>query len=495
MATAAATPATAPAAKAERILRPFAAPTGRTFSTVTHRFYACLQEVMNSTGCLVDAVATRTVPGFGRSVFAEEALPAAHVVLDGESPLVHAITDASSSSACHHTLEPLEPESPNAIRCDGKFGGIGVFASTEAFDAFVDNYGQLLLGTADGVGEELEDSAPLRLLLLIAGLRSEDAGDAGRTRQQRFDRIRALCSNREHFSEETLLANRRVAEVASRMLQSTSSPMCTDEALELLLIIRCNAHSMGDIDTNIQAVGLFGLGSAFNHSCDPNCTFFTRDRRLYVRTVRPVAAAEQLTISYTELYRTRLARRIKLRAQYAFLCRCTRCNAQSEKDGHIDGFLCSDAAASPSACGGTMAYFERECAIGRDADPRGEWLACDRCGRVPLPEEADRRVRIADSLETEGAFASASSGGVDPIVSVVAQLERLVHPGNHRLMRVRLQAVRGLRKSGARAAELSLLLIAVLNALEHAPYSGACTMPRGNKPPSGMSASGARAPA
>jgi hypothetical protein len=43
--------------------------------------------------------------------------------------------------------------------------------------------------------------------------------------------------------------------------------------------------------------------------------------------------------------------------------------------------------------------------------------------------------------------------------------------------------VRGLRKSGARAAELSLLLIAVLNALEHAPYSGACTMPRGNKPP------------
>jgi hypothetical protein len=152
------------------------------------------------------------------------------------------------------------------------------------------------------------------------------------------------------------------------------------------------------------------------------------------------------------------------------VCCCTRCEAHGERDARVDGFLCAEDAATASACCGTLTYLERELTAGANDVYEGEWLACDACGRVPLLEEGERRVRSANSVEFE--CASAGSDAFEPIASALARLERMVHPCNHRLLSVRLHAVRALRKSGARTGELALLLVAVLNALEHAPYLG-----------------------
>lgn len=42
----------------------------------------------------------------------------------------------------------------------------------------------------------------------------------------------------------------------------------------------------------------FGTAMFLNHSCDPNCETEEEDGRIFIRTVRPVAAGEELTYEY-----------------------------------------------------------------------------------------------------------------------------------------------------------------------------------------------------
>lgn len=55
-----------------------------------------------------------------------------------------------------------------------------------------------------------------------------------------------------------------------------------------------------------------------NHSCDPNCDVVIEDRRLWIETVRDIAAGEELTYDYQMTLETRHTPVAKRR----FPCRC-----------------------------------------------------------------------------------------------------------------------------------------------------------------------------
>jgi SET domain-containing protein len=61
----------------------------------------------------------------------------------------------------------------------------------------------------------------------------------------------------------------------------------------------------------------------FNHSCNPNCDTFIRDRRVFIRTLRPIKPEEELTYDYGRDY---LKNVIGLQN-----CLCSRCRKRRKK--------------------------------------------------------------------------------------------------------------------------------------------------------------------
>lgn len=53
--------------------------------------------------------------------------------------------------------------------------------------------------------------------------------------------------------------------------------------------------SLGEDDIVIDG---FGTAMFINHSCDPNCESAEQDGRIVIRTLRPIAAGEELTYEY-----------------------------------------------------------------------------------------------------------------------------------------------------------------------------------------------------
>jgi hypothetical protein len=60
-----------------------------------------------------------------------------------------------------------------------------------------------------------------------------------------------------------------------------------------------------------------------NHSCAPNCEAKNHDGRIFIRTIRPIAAGEELGIDYALIGEKRHTR--KLRLQYACHCGASNC--------------------------------------------------------------------------------------------------------------------------------------------------------------------------
>ncbi len=65
-------------------------------------------------------------------------------------------------------------------------------------------------------------------------------------------------------------------------------------------------------------MGLYPVGAMVNHSCTPNAMQSFAGRRIVFRAIRPIAAGDEVTISYVELAATRAERRAALLAGYCF---------------------------------------------------------------------------------------------------------------------------------------------------------------------------------
>ena len=216
--------------------------------------------------------------GVGRCVLARSALCIGTTVLDGERPLVHAVTDSAAASCCHHSLEPLAENS--VVSATGLHGGVAWFASSAAHSDFISEHGPLILGADQSPAPRVE-STPLRILLSAVAL-----ANGSRNQLSRFERIRTLRSNRESFAKATIAANFELVAGAAEMIaaaaafpdaqsESTRQHMLRPELpaedepdavgtervvldaaelVDLLLAIRSNGHAIGDADMPLRAV-------------------------------------------------------------------------------------------------------------------------------------------------------------------------------------------------------------------------------------------------
>jgi len=90
------------------------------------------------------------------------------------------------------------------------------------------------------------------------------------------------------------------------------------EIAVLLARFSCNIHTICDDELRPIGVGLYPLAAMVNHSCRPSCTQSFVGRDIVFRALRPLAAGEELTISYVDLLATRQERRRALQASYFF---------------------------------------------------------------------------------------------------------------------------------------------------------------------------------
>ena len=71
--------------------------------------------------------------------------------------------------------------------------------------------------------------------------------------------------------------------------------------------------------------GIAPFGSLLNHSCQPNAiALFTRNRCVNIKLLRDVAAHEEITLAYCDLFLPGQTRRTLLCTKYAFNCCCER---------------------------------------------------------------------------------------------------------------------------------------------------------------------------
>ncbi|KAL8903325.1 MAG: hypothetical protein Q9171_007442 [Xanthocarpia ochracea] len=62
-----------------------------------------------------------------------------------------------------------------------------------------------------------------------------------------------------------------------------------------------------------------------NHSCNPNCIFIFSGASLSIRSLQPIPAGGELTISYTDITAPSHRRQIDLKSMYYFDCACEYC--------------------------------------------------------------------------------------------------------------------------------------------------------------------------
>eukprot|EP01063_Lacrimia_lanifica_P024500 TRINITY_DN32397_c0_g1_i1.p1 TRINITY_DN32397_c0_g1~~TRINITY_DN32397_c0_g1_i1.p1 ORF type:complete len:522 (+),score=226.06 TRINITY_DN32397_c0_g1_i1:82-1647(+) len=105
---------------------------------------------------------------------------------------------------------------------------------------------------------------------------------------------------------------------------------------KLFCVWDANGHSVGEVDFRIGEYGkagcaLFLAGSRINHSCRPNAvqSFCEKSGKIRLRSLSPIKAGTEITITYVPLHLSRAARAKKLR----FVCACPRCAAEEEEVG------------------------------------------------------------------------------------------------------------------------------------------------------------------
>jgi len=145
--------------------------------------------------------------------------------------------------------------------------------------------------------------------------------------------------------------------------------------------------------------------SRLNHSCSPNILRGPGKLpwTLEARALRPIAAGEELTVSYVDaesLWKPTSERRELLRKRWQFVCNCERCAAPDR----TRAFACP---AGPACGSGGVVY----------AAPDGGFAPCGRCGRrlsavaASAALAAEERLRGAAPEAVRDAEAVASSLG------------------------------------------------------------------------------------
>ncbi|KAG5466014.1 hypothetical protein CUR178_00731 [Leishmania enriettii] len=124
-------------------------------------------------------------------------------------------------------------------------------------------------------------------------------------------------------------------EVHREHVNSLTDGIRTMRAYEAEVFQTHRVKDVSDLFCSSRGQGTYGVGSFFNHSCEPDLNVqysAVNDDTLSVVELRDVKAGEELTISYIDASLPLAVRQQQVFEPYLFVCRCTRCIAQGRGD-------------------------------------------------------------------------------------------------------------------------------------------------------------------
>eukprot|EP00040_Diaphanoeca_grandis_P034952 m.218497 g.218497 ORF g.218497 m.218497 type:complete len:486 (+) comp33269_c1_seq1:302-1759(+) len=262
-------------------------------------------------------------------------------------------------------------------------------------------------------------SQPPSLLLLLARLlRGVAAGSISETK------IQALSSQPETV-EDSL--KDKFAELLQmlKMFELDGETLAMESAMDMLCKVSSNSFSICDSELQNIGTGVYTDVACFNHSCRPNCAAVFEGLTLKIRTILPVDANEELTISYIDIKLPTIERRILLSKQYSFICTCKRCvsggfSSKPNNDKQLRALLCRQ-----KDCHSTMFPLV-------EFGPRMGEFKCNGCGFVEDVQE-----RIAKFIKMCDNFGSKTEVSMqrkkELLQKELALAETVLAPTHHRV--------------------------------------------------------------
>jgi len=147
---------------------------------------------------------------------------------------------------------------------------------------------------------------------------------SGRTRRERLSNVLAQRKSQPANFE--------------RMMAMAQMPgICHGECNESLFIAHAEVDReeiykiMDILGTNDHGPGFWIEPAGANHSCDSNSRLHInkKNSELSIIATRPLAAEEEVTVSYLNKKMNRTSRRITLKKGWGFDCDCAKCQAEA----------------------------------------------------------------------------------------------------------------------------------------------------------------------
>ena len=201
-----------------------------------------------------------------------------------------------------------------------------------------------------------------------------------------------------------------------------------------------------------QARGIYLSMATMSHNCIPNCnTLNNPDFSMSVKSMKPIQAGEELTISYCKLFSGRLERKNYCEQNWFFTCTCARCQDRTDLGTNFDTHLCR-------TCGSSV--------LPLDLDNNSPWI-CENCSSL---------TNSSSIFKTETRLRERLNQLQDEECSVfhheifLKDCSTLLHPGHNIVMRAKcklLMAYEGtcVRADLERKCELGEELLTLLDVI------------------------------
>ncbi|KAH7294566.1 hypothetical protein KP509_27G007700 [Ceratopteris richardii] len=326
--------------------------------------------------------------GRGRCAIATRDIKAGEVIVS-ECALAFVLRSSFRTIACHNCCKDFSKES-TSIQC--RVCNYSLFCQ-ECWESTRELHQECcsvikLIG--DIAVEEDCDKDLLRLMLFLAlqrhstmnetkdtvGIRGGIRGDI---LYSSFQDAMALQTHENKVSESWRLSVARACErLAEHATNEITNFQNSKGDLEYLAcLINANAHGMGaqGIHNTDIAIGIFPFVSMLNHSCRPNCCFYSEGNVMHVRATKDITKNSELCLSYINLYEARGTRKEQLAVSKHFDCACSRCTEPltSSVDRFLEGVLCN-----VKGCNGVLVKQPQSFANASTEQPAGLWQ-CDTC--------------------------------------------------------------------------------------------------------------------
>lgn len=265
----------------------------------------------------------RDDPLLGRFVVASRDLQPGELVFT-DTPFAQTVHDQFEAQVCH-TCYALLPAEPHVCAACNRVRYCSAACAAE------------LASAHDAECEVLQAIGALpshaRLYLrILARARVDAVGFGG---------VEELT---EHYDDCSPERRAQLDEMARGLisLMPMSQRMECERVARVIERVHTNAFAVSDCAGSSFGTGLYvRAGSLFNHSCSPLASVSFVGRTLRVHSLRAIAAGEAVTISYTEIYAGRAARRAALKAKKGFDCVCVRCVSPPAADATLEGWCCA----------------------------------------------------------------------------------------------------------------------------------------------------------